>query len=128
MCILSGEVWWHCWLSAGLASPVVGFLWGLPEDAVVFLLVGILRKDVAVGMFAPLGLTTAQLMTGTIVLAMFFPCIASRVVLLRELGVRDWMKSLGVMLLSVDGHSGAYPIGWGRVVCGVVPFMLRRTS
>jgi ferrous iron transport protein B len=32
---------------------------------------------------------------------MFFPCIASLVVLLRELGVRDWMKSLGVMLLSV---------------------------
>ncbi|MCK4516264.1 MAG: ferrous iron transporter B, partial [Spirochaetaceae bacterium] len=58
---------------AGLTSPVVSFLWGLPEDAVVPLLIGILRKDVAVGMFAPLGLTTAQLVTGTIVLAMFFP-------------------------------------------------------
>lgn len=86
---------------AGLTSPVVSFLWGLPEDAVVPLLVGILRKDVAVGMFAPLSLTTAQLMTGTIVLSMFFPCIASLVVLLRELGIRDWFKSLGVMLLAV---------------------------
>ena len=86
---------------AKLASPVVNFLWGLPEDAVVPLLVGILRKDVAVGMFAPLGLTTAQLMTGTIVLSMFFPCVASLVVFLRELGIRDWLKSLGVMLLSV---------------------------
>jgi len=86
---------------ANLASPLVNFLWGLPEDAVVPLLVGILRKDVAVGMFAPLGLTTAQLMTGTIVLSMFFPCIASLVVLLRELGIRDWLKSLVVMLLAV---------------------------
>lgn len=86
---------------ARIASPVVNLLWGLPEDAVVPLLVGILRKDVALGMFAPLGLTTAQLMTGTIVLAMFFPCIASLTVLLRELGVRDWVKSLGVMFLAV---------------------------
>jgi ferrous iron transport protein B len=86
---------------ARLASPVVNFLWGLPEEAVLPLLVGILRKDVAVGMFAPLGLSTGQLMTGTIVLAMFFPCIASLVVLLRELGVRDWLRSLGVMVFAV---------------------------
>jgi len=88
-------------LIAHLTSPVVSALWGLPEDAVLPLLVGILRKDVAVGMLAPLGLTTAQLITGTIVLSMFFPCLASLVVLLRELGVRDWLRSLGVMLIAV---------------------------
>jgi ferrous iron transport protein B len=86
---------------ARFAEPVVTRLWGMPPDAVVPLLVGILRKDVALGMFAPLQLSAKQLVIGSVVLAMFFPCIATFVVLFRELGFRDGLKSLAVMLAAV---------------------------
>jgi len=92
---------------AGLAEPVVTRMWGMPSEAVVPLLVGILRKDVALGMFAPLNLTVKQLVIGSVVLSMFFPCIATFVVLFRELGLKDGLKSLGVMLIVVFVTGGA---------------------
>jgi ferrous iron transport protein B len=83
---------------ANFTAPVVtGFL-GLPKEAVTALAIGFLRKDLALGMLAPLALTTKQLITGSVVLAMFFPCIATFVVLLRELGVRNMLKSTGIMI------------------------------
>jgi len=56
---------------------------------------------VAIGMLAPLALSTRQLITGTLVLAMFFPCIATLAVLFRELGMRHGLASIGVMLVAV---------------------------
>jgi ferrous iron transport protein B len=86
---------------AGIVEPVITRLWGMPKESIVPLLVGIIRKDVALGMFIPLELTTKQLIIGSVVLSMFFPCIATFVVLFRELGLKDGLKSMGVMLLFV---------------------------
>jgi ferrous iron transport protein B len=86
---------------AHFTAPVVTKLWGLPEGAIVPLLIGILRKDVAIGMLAPLELTTHQLIIGSVVLAMFFPCVATYVVLLRELKIYDGIKAMGIMLVNV---------------------------
>jgi len=83
------------------AAPVVNRLWGMPKESIIPLLVGILRKDVAIGMFAPLEMNTKQLITGSVVLSMLFPCIATFVVLFRELGVKNGLKSLCVMIVSV---------------------------
>jgi ferrous iron transport protein B len=83
---------------ANFTAPVVTNILGLPKEAVTAIAVGFLRKDVALGMLAPLALTTKQLITGSVVLAMFFPCIATFVVLLRELGVRNMFKSVGIMI------------------------------
>jgi ferrous iron transport protein B len=60
--------------------------------------VGFFRKDVAVGLLAPLQLTAGQLVIGSVVLAMFFPCIAAFVVLARELGIRGLLTAISVML------------------------------
>ena len=84
---------------ADLTAPVVTGLLGLPKEAVTALLIGMLRKDVAVGMLAPLSLTTAQLVVGCVVLAMFFPCVATFVVLLKELGLVNTLKSFAIMIL-----------------------------
>jgi ferrous iron transport protein B len=86
---------------ARFTAPVVTWLWGLPEDAIVPLLIGILRKDVAIGMFAPLNLTIKQLVIGSVVLSMFFPCIATLVILFRELKWKDGLKSVAIMLAAV---------------------------
>ena len=83
---------------ANFTAPVVTGLLGLPKEAVTALVIGFLRKDVALGMLAPLALSANQLVVGSVVLAMFFPCIATFVVLLRELGVVNMFKAAGVMI------------------------------
>jgi len=83
---------------ANFTAPVVTGLLGLPKEAVTALVIGFLRKDVALGMLAPLALSNEQLVVGSVVLAMFFPCIATFVVLLKELGVINMLKSAGIMI------------------------------
>ncbi|HUU65616.1 MAG TPA: ferrous iron transporter B [Dehalococcoidales bacterium] len=83
---------------ANFTAPVITGLLGLPKEAVVALVIGFLRKDVAVGMLAPLALTAEQLVVGSVVLAMFFPCMATFMVLLRELGVFGLLKAAGIMV------------------------------
>ena len=83
---------------ANFTAPVVSGLLGLPREAVTALVIGFLRKDVALGMLAPLALSAKQLVVGSVVLAMFFPCIATFVVLLRELGVVNMVKAAGIMI------------------------------
>jgi ferrous iron transport protein B len=85
---------------ANFTAPVVTGLLGLPKEAVVALVIGFLRKDVAIGMLAPLALSAEQLVVGSVVLAMFFPCIATFVVLLRELGVVNMLKAAGIMIFT----------------------------
>jgi ferrous iron transport protein B len=83
---------------ANFTAPVVTGILGLPKEAVTAIVIGFLRKDVAVGMLAPLALSAKQLTIGSLVLAMFFPCIATFVVLLRELGTVNMLKSAGIMI------------------------------
>ncbi len=81
-------------------SPIVVGLLGLPAEAVAALMVGFLRKDVAMGMLLPLGLTLSQAIVASVVLAMYFPCIATFVVLTKELGIVDMTKSAAIMITS----------------------------
>jgi len=80
-------------------SPIVTGLLGLPAEAVGALVVGFLRKDVAVGMLVPLGLGLRQLIVASVVLTAYFPCVATFVVLLRELGLKDMMKAACIMVV-----------------------------
>ena len=84
---------------ADFTAPVVTRVFGLPKEAVVALAVGFLRKDVAIGMLGTLGLTASQLVVAATVLAIFFPCVASFVVLWKELGAADTGKSVAIMVV-----------------------------
>jgi ferrous iron transport protein B len=84
---------------ANFTAPVITRVFGLPKEAVVAIAVGFLRKDVAIGMLGTLGLTASQLVVAATVLAMFFPCVASFVVLWKELGAADTGKSVVTMLV-----------------------------
>ncbi len=83
-----------------LAGPVITGILGLPEGAVGALIIGFLRKDVAVGMLLPLGLNLSQLIIASVVLTMYFPCVATFVVLIKELGIKDMLKSALIMITS----------------------------
>lgn len=80
-------------------APVVTRVLGLPSEAVGALIIGFLRKDVAVGMLIPLGLTAKQLIIASVVLAMYFPCVATFATLAKELGFVDMLKSAGIMIV-----------------------------
>jgi ferrous iron transport protein B len=80
-------------------SPILTAVLGLPEGAIVALMLGILRKDLAIGMLLPLGMSPQQLTIACIILATYFPCIATFVVMLRELGVRNMLKAAGLMVI-----------------------------
>ncbi len=82
-----------------IASPVVVGLLGLPPAAAGALIIGLLRKDVAVGMLIPLGLSMQQLVVAAVVLAMYFPCVATFAVFIRELGIKDTVKSTLIMIV-----------------------------
>ncbi len=85
---------------ANLTAPIVTGVLGLPKEAVTSLILGFLRKDVALGMLAPLALAPKQLVIASVVLAMSFPCIATFVVLLKELGFSGLLKATGIMIFS----------------------------
>jgi len=85
---------------ADFTAPVVSGIFGLPEEAVVAIVVGFLRKDIAIGLLAPLALTAGQLVVGCVVLTMFFPCIASFVVLAKELRLKGLLAAIAVMIIA----------------------------
>ena len=82
----------------GIFAPVIHGLFGLPKEAIVALVIGFLRKDVAVGMLMPLGLSVKQLFIATTLLAVSFPCIATFIVLWKELGVKYLIKATLIMI------------------------------
>jgi len=99
-------------------APVVCRLWNLPREAVVPIIMGLLRKDVAASLLIPLNLTAAQTMTACVLLSLTFPCIATFIIVFTELGWRDGMKTLGVMLLTaiIGGGIAAAVFRWAAEV------------
>lgn len=85
---------------SNLLSPIMSQMLGLPDQAIDALIMGFLRKDLATAMLAPLNLSPNQLVVACTVLATSFPCIATFVVLIKEIGVKDMLKTV-VLMLSV---------------------------
>ncbi|MDD4908475.1 MAG: ferrous iron transporter B [Candidatus Omnitrophica bacterium] len=82
----------------GIFAPIIQEVFGLPKEAIVALVIGFLRKDVAVGMLMPLGLTAKQLFIAATLLAVSFPCVATFIVLWKELGFKSLVRSVLIMI------------------------------
>ncbi len=89
-----------------ILAPLITRVLGLPQEAISALIIGFLRKDVAVGMLDPLNLTGGQLVVASVVLAMYFPCVGTFVILYKELGIKDMSKSVLIMLISAFSVGG----------------------
>ncbi len=83
-----------------IMGPIVTVILSLPAEATIALLVGFLRKDIAVGMLVPLNLSLKQLIIASTVLSMYFPCVATFSVFIKELGLTDTLKAAAIMLIS----------------------------
>jgi len=89
-----------------ILAPLITNVLGLPQEAISAIIIGFLRKDVAVGMLDPLNLTGGQLVVASVVLAMYFPCVATFAILFKELGIKDMLKSVLIMLISAFSVGG----------------------
>jgi ferrous iron transport protein B len=58
-------------------------------------------------MLIPMRLLPSQMVVAVVTLAMTFPCIATFIVLWRELGVRDMLKTIGIMIVAALAAGGA---------------------
>ncbi len=89
-----------------VTGPYFTHILGLPEEAAGALIMGFLRKDLAIGMLIPLNMSFKQLVVASVVLTMYFPCVATFSVLLKELGIKDMLKSATIMVLSATITGG----------------------
>ena len=89
------------WLGV-IFEPVMGGVFGLPGAVSIVLLTGFLRKDLAVGLLLALTGTIMfnpmQLVIVATMLTIYFPCVATFAVLIKELGFRDMIKSAVIMV------------------------------
>ncbi|HHF56024.1 MAG TPA: ferrous iron transporter B [Thermoplasmatales archaeon] len=100
---------------SNLFKPVVATWFGLKKEAAVALIAGFLRKDLAVGMLLPLNMSPEQLVIASTILTIYFPCVATFTILIRELGLKDMLKTLAIMLFVafvVGGVQRLLLIGW----------------
>lgn len=89
------------WLGK-ILQPLMYSLFGLPGETSVAIITGFLRKDLAVGMLLAIeGMNALQLTIAATILTIYFPCAATFSVLLRELGLKDMLKSATIMIITV---------------------------
>jgi ferrous iron transport protein B len=81
-------------------SPLIKGVFGLPEETVSTLIIGVMRKDAAVALLEPMRLSDSQIVIAVMVLILYFPCVATFTVLLKELGFMDTAKGVGIMFVT----------------------------
>ncbi len=102
-----------------LFSPIIKGIFGLPESTVAALIIGTLRKDAAVALLEPIGLTGFQMVIAVLVLTLYFPCVATFTVLLKELGIRDTIKAMVIMFFTTLAVGGGLNMA-GKIFIGDV--------
>lgn len=94
-----------------LLRPLVVTWLGLPQDASLILILGVIRRELAVVPLLEMGLSTQQLLVGGTVAMFYMPCIAVFGVLAQEfkfkfaLGIAVLTTSLAFLLGGVINHS-----------------------
>ena len=105
-------------------GPLFSLLFGLPKDVISALLMGFLRKDLAMGMLAPLDLTLKQLIIASTILTVYFPCVATFIILFRELGLKNMVKSASIMVVTAVSVGTILNLGFNSIFTAVITMSL----
>ena len=87
-------------------SPIIVGMLGLPAVCSIAFIVGILRKEMALGMLQILAggvaleafMTPDQFVVFGVVMAVYMPCVATLITMWREIG---WKETIGVSMMSI---------------------------
>jgi len=99
------------WLGTQLA-PLLTVWFGVPKETVGALIVAFLRKDLAVAQLSAIEMTEYQMMTSVVLVTIYFPCVATFVILLREGGLKGFLGSLGTLAATVFLYGGLLHLIW----------------
>lgn len=69
-------------------EPVLSGLLGLPKEAVIFLLLGVIRREMAVAPLLEMDLSTLQLFVGATVALLYLPCLSVFGVIAKEFNAK----------------------------------------
>ncbi len=69
-------------------SPVMEVWLGLPKEAAVALIAGVIRREMSVAPLLSLSLTPLQIFTGAVVSLFYLPCLSVFAVLVKEFGIK----------------------------------------
>ena len=81
-------------------------VFGIPADATASLIVGFLRKDLAIGLLPLDAMTNYQVFKSVILLTIYFPCLATFAMLLRELNWKEILSTLGFLIVMIFVFGG----------------------
>ncbi len=81
-----------------LSRYPVEHILGLPADTTSLLILGFLRKDVAIALLEPFNLSAQMLVVACVFMALYLPCIATFFVMLRENGWKDTLRVVALTL------------------------------
>jgi len=87
------------WIGSVL-SPMFVYWFGVPEETAGPLVMAFLRKDVAVAQISAIKMTVAQTIIAVTLVTIYFPCLATFIMILKEAGVVDLLKCLGILIVS----------------------------
>ncbi|WOX58681.1 nucleoside recognition domain-containing protein [Methanoculleus receptaculi] len=90
---------------ADLFEPLFVTWFGVPKETVGPLIAAFLRKDLAVAQLSAIAMTPYQMITAVVLVSIYFPCVATFVVMLRE-GWKELAAAVAVLVAAVFIYGG----------------------
>ncbi|TAJ44674.1 hypothetical protein CUJ86_05045 [Methanofollis fontis] len=91
---------------AGALAPLFVTWFGVPAETVGPLIAAFLRKDLAVAQLSTIAMTPYQMITSVVLISIYFPCVATFVVMIRE-GWKQLLAAVAVLMVVVVLYGGA---------------------
>lgn len=89
-----------------LLAPVFVTWFGVPKETAGPLIAAFLRKDLAVAQLSTITMTPYQMITSVVLISIYFPCVATFVVMLRE-GWKQLLAAIATLVVVVFAYGGA---------------------
>lgn len=92
-------------LSTALTPLLTGWF-GVPSETVAPLIAAFLRKDLAVALLSEIEMTPYQMLTSVVLVTIYFPCLATFAVLLKEESWKEFLGTLAFLAVMIFLYGG----------------------
>jgi ferrous iron transport protein B len=109
------------WLANSL-EPVLTGWFGVPKETVSPLITAFMRKDLAVAQLSAIEMGVAQLVTSVVLVSLYFPCVATFAMIVKE-GMQDRLKGVLTFLFGSLLILLIVVFVWGGLIRWILPLM-----
>lgn len=109
------------WLANGLEPLLTGWF-GVPKETVSPLITAFMRKDLAVAQLSTIGMSAAQLVTSVVLVSLYFPCVATFAMIIKE-GMQDGLKGVITFLFGSILILFIVVFTWGGLMRWILPLL-----